>query len=51
LEQAAGISSDEKWFFFLREQALARPHAEAYDFYASVGFGTTTCKMRKPLAG
>ena len=26
-------------------------NAEAYDFYASVGFGTTTRKMRKPLRG
>jgi GNAT superfamily N-acetyltransferase len=26
-------------------------NAEAYDFYASVGFGTTMRRMQKPLAG
>ena len=26
-------------------------NAEAYDFYASVGFGTTMRRLRKPLAG
>ena len=26
-------------------------NADAYDFYASVGFGTTMRRMRKPLAG